>query len=117
MKELNEYKNIWVYLETKDGKLKNVGLELLNPGRMLADATGEKLVGVLIGDGVSALADEVIAHGADSVIVVDAPEYASLPYPLTRMEYKFHREEMVFLHNIVLQSCLKHLPLYHRRLR
>ena len=76
MKELNEYKNIWVYLETKDGKLKNVGLELLNPGRMLADATGEKLVGVLIGDGVSALADEVIAHGADSVIVVDAPEYA-----------------------------------------
>lgn len=76
MKELNEYKNIWVYLETKDGELKNVGLELLNPGRMLADATGEKLVGVLIGDGVSALAGEVIMHGADSVIVVDAPEYA-----------------------------------------
>ena len=41
----------------------------------------------------------------------------SLPYPLARMEYKFHLEEMVFLHNIVLQSCLKHLPRYRRRLR
>ena len=76
MKELKDYKNIWVYLESKNGKLKNVGLELLNPGRMLADATGEKLVGILIGDGVTALADEVLAHGADSVIVVDAPEFA-----------------------------------------
>lgn len=75
MSNFKEYKNIWVYLETKDGKLKNVGLELLNPGRELAAATGEKLVGVLIGDSVAALAKTVIAHGADSVIVVDAPEY------------------------------------------
>ena len=75
MKEFQDHKNIWVYIETKDGQLKNVGLELLNPGRELADGTGEKLVGVLIGDGVAALAPTVIAHGADSVIVVDAPEF------------------------------------------
>lgn len=75
MKEFQEYKDIWVYLETKDGGLRNVGLELLNPGRRLADATGEKLVGILIGDGVTALASTVIAHGADRVIVVDDPAY------------------------------------------
>ena len=76
MKELHEYKNIWVYLESKNGALSKVGLELLTPGRMLADATHEKLVGVLIGDGVGALAQEVISHGADTVLVVDAPEFA-----------------------------------------
>ena len=76
MKEFQDHKNIWVYIETKDGQLKNVGLELLNPGRELADGTGEKLVGVLIGDGVAALAPAVIAHGADSVIVVDSPDFA-----------------------------------------
>lgn len=75
MEHFEDYKNIWVFLETKDGKLKNVGLELLNPGRQLAEATGEKLVGVLIGDGVSDLAQSVIDHGADSVLVVDGPEY------------------------------------------
>lgn len=75
MSDFEAYKDIWVYLETKDGKLKNVGLELLNPARSLADGVGHRLVGVLIGDGVSALAQTVIAHGADRVIVVDAPEY------------------------------------------
>lgn len=75
MSNFDAYKNIWVFLETKNGKLKNVGLELLNPGRELAEATGEELVGVLIGDGVTALADTVIAHGADRVLVVDGPEY------------------------------------------
>jgi len=73
---MEEYKNIWVFLESKGDQLKNVGLELLAPGRQLADATGEKLVGVVIGSGVSAQAQTILAHGADSVIVVDAPEYA-----------------------------------------
>lgn len=31
MKELNEYKNIWVYLETKDGELKMSGLSCSTP--------------------------------------------------------------------------------------
>ena len=30
-------KNIWVFIETDEGKTKSVGLELLNPGRMLAE--------------------------------------------------------------------------------
>lgn len=70
-----KYQDIWVFLETKDGQLKNVGLELLAPGRRLADATGERLVAVLIGDGVTALADTAIACGADRVLVVDNPAY------------------------------------------
>ena len=28
-------KDLWVFIETKDGKARNVGLELLNPGRRL----------------------------------------------------------------------------------
>lgn len=28
-------KDVWVFIETKDGKARNVGLELLNPGRRL----------------------------------------------------------------------------------
>ena len=38
-------KNLWVFIETDDnGAAKNVGLELLCPGRELADKQGGKLV-------------------------------------------------------------------------
>ena len=71
----NSKSKIFVYVETKGQELKNVGLELLRPGRYLADASGSELVGILVGSGISDLAQTVIAYGADSVIVVDAPEF------------------------------------------
>ncbi|HWR06245.1 FAD-binding protein [Sporomusa sp.] len=72
----NQYKNVWVYVEAGDGKPRNVGLELLGEGRNLADAMGQSLAGVLIGDHVGDLAKEVLAAGADQVYVVEAPELA-----------------------------------------
>ena len=70
-------KNLWVFIETgDDGKAKNVGLELLSPGRMLADKQGGKLVGVVIGSNVDEAVQSATAYGADQVIVVDGPEFA-----------------------------------------
>ena len=69
-------KDLWVYVETKeDGSAKSVGLELLNPGRDLADKQGGKLVAIVIGSGVDQAVSDASAHGADQVIVVDGPEY------------------------------------------
>ena len=36
-----EYKNLWVFVETEENEVKPVGYELLNPGRELADKMGE----------------------------------------------------------------------------
>ena len=69
-------KDLWVYIETKeDGSAKNVGLELLSPGRDLADKQGGKLVAVVIGSGVDAAVKDASAYGADQVIVLDSPEF------------------------------------------
>ena len=69
-------KDLWVYVETKeDGSAKNVGLELLGPGRDLADKQGGKLVAIVIGSGVDQAVNDASAQGADQVIVVDAPEF------------------------------------------
>ena len=69
-------KDLWVYVETKeDGSAKNVGLELLSPGRDLADKQGGKLVAIVIGSGVDQAVQDASTHGADQVIVVDAPEF------------------------------------------
>ena len=70
-------KDLWVFVETAaDGTAKNVGLELLTPGRMMADKQGGKLVAVVVGSEVAAAADAAAAHGADQVLVVAGPEYA-----------------------------------------
>ena len=70
-----EYKNIWVYFEIYKGKAKNVGRELLNPGRMLADQTGQELVAVLVGKNAAEAAKEAIAYGADKAIAVEGPQF------------------------------------------
>ncbi|MDR0951355.1 MAG: electron transfer flavoprotein subunit alpha/FixB family protein [Oscillospiraceae bacterium] len=72
-------KDLWVFIEADDsGRAKNVGLELISKARELAGMQGGKLVGVVIGSGTDAAVKAAAAHGADKLIVVDAPEYA--PY-------------------------------------
>jgi len=69
-------KDLWVVVETTpDGGCKNVGIELLTPGRMMADKQGGKLVAIVIGCNAQKAIDEANTHGADQIIVVDGPEY------------------------------------------
>ena len=68
-------KDLWVFIETKDGKARNVGLELLNPGRRLAGIQGGKTVALVIGYNCDEAVKEAIAHGADKVLVVDNEVY------------------------------------------
>ncbi|EIW20362.1 MULTISPECIES: electron transfer flavoprotein subunit alpha [Pelosinus] len=72
----SQYKDVWVYLEIGEGKLRNVGLELLGEGRKLADGMGQSLASVLIGHNVEGLAQEAFAAGSDKVYLVDAAELA-----------------------------------------
>lgn len=70
-------KDLWVFVETnKDGSAKNVGLELLTPGRMLAEKQGGALVAVVVGCQADSAVQAASDYGADKVIWVDGPEYA-----------------------------------------
>lgn len=64
-------KNVWVYIETEDGKEKHVGMELLRPGRKIADLLGEELIGVILGHKVEEVANRALEYGADRIIMVD----------------------------------------------
>ena len=78
-----QYKDVYVFIEQRDGKIQNVAFELLGEARALADKLGEDVVAILLGHDVKGLADECIAYGADKVIVVDSPElkdYTTEPY-------------------------------------
>lgn len=69
-------RDLWVFIETaEDGSARNVGLELLHPGRRLADAQKGALCAVVVGYQTENAVKEAAAYGADKIIVVDGPEY------------------------------------------
>ena len=76
-------KNVYVFVEQREGVIQNVGLELLGKARELADALNEKVYAMLLGHDLTTQAQECIAYGADTVLRVDAPElatYVTEPY-------------------------------------
>ena len=44
-----QYKNVYVFVEQREGVIQNVGLELLGKARELADALNEKVYAMLLG--------------------------------------------------------------------
>ncbi len=66
-----EYRGVMIHAEVAEGKLATIATELLGCGRGLADNLGEELSAVIIGSGVSSLAQEAFAFGADKVYIVD----------------------------------------------
>jgi electron transfer flavoprotein alpha subunit len=76
-------KAIWVFAEQREGALQNVAKELLGKARELAAVRGDEVCAVLPGAGVEPLGAECVAHGADRVYLVEAPElavYTTEPY-------------------------------------
>ncbi len=69
------YKDIYVYIEQREGVIQDVSLELVSEAVKLQKRLYNfDIVGVLIGNDVDGLADTVIGHGANKVIIIDNPE-------------------------------------------
>ena len=67
---MSDSRDVWVFLETKNGGLVNVGLEIHGEARRLADKLGERLVGIILDPNAEELAQTAIEYGADAVIAV-----------------------------------------------
>jgi len=73
---LNDYKGILVFAEQRDGDIQNVALELIGKGRELAASLNEEVTAVVLGHNVEGLSKELIAYGADNVVVADDEKLA-----------------------------------------
>ena len=67
------YHGVGVFIETFNGQGAQVSWELLGKARLLAEQLGSKVVGLLLGSNVQAVAEEAVAYGCDEVHVVDDP--------------------------------------------
>jgi len=93
------WRDVWVFAELEEDRVNPVVLELLGEGRRLADALGEKLCAVLLGNKVQGLTGQLVAGGADRVLVVDRPEltcFQDEPYAAVLADLvKRHRPAIV----------------------
>ncbi len=72
-----DYRHLYVVMEQEEGKLVPVSLEMLCEARRLMDdfnikySSNEKVVALLLGDGVKEISKDLIEHGADVVVLAD----------------------------------------------
>ncbi len=82
--DISSYHGVLVFAEQRNGQIQKVVFELLGIGREIADRLEEPLTAVLIGSGLTeAHSADLIAQGADRVILVDHPHleiYRTEPY-------------------------------------
>jgi electron transfer flavoprotein alpha subunit len=92
---------IWVIASVVDGAVAPVTLEALGAARTLADSLGAYVYGVLLGEGVTELAQTLYQVGADGVRVGDDPALASFalePYLQLLCDlFEQEQPEVVFL--------------------
>jgi len=80
---MSDHKGFWVFIEQLQGRISDVGLELLAKARELADATNTYVGALLLGDFTEEKAKDLINYGADRVFLFSHPEletYHSLAY-------------------------------------
>jgi len=81
----NNYGGIWVFAEQRGGELHEVSLELLGKARELAEQANNRVTAILLGVNIKPLAQTLLDHGADSVLVADDDRldtYRLIPYAL-----------------------------------
>lgn len=75
-------------------------LEILNPARKLADQLQTQVTAVVTGQNIKSIAPEIIAYGADEVVIVDDPrlkEYRILPVATVLAQWIEHKRPEIAL--------------------
>ena len=91
---------VWVFAQREQDGIAEITLELLGKGRELADKLNVGLAAVLLGNRIGELSRDLIAHGADTVYLVQHPEldaYTTLPYTRALVDLVKRFEPAVFI--------------------
>src|SRR6187551_803089 len=115
MNQISKYRNLYVIVEQVDGKIIPVGLEMLSEARRLIDdfnkkySLNEKVIAVILGNGIKDLCKELIYHGADAVIFADDPK---LQYHINKIYTK------VIVHIATDVTCIEKIsPEYSKEFK
>ena len=93
--------NIWVFLEQRENRLADAGLEVLGKSLRLAGEVNGKVGGVLVGHNLEPMIDQVLSYGLDKLFVADHPvlgSYCNETYAgiIDRAVRKYRPEAVLF---------------------
>ena len=95
------HRGVWVFLEARNGALRDVSLQLIGEARRIADKRGTDLTGILPGWKVEPLARQAIECGCDRVLLVEDPRleyYTSRPFTkiMATLRWRHNPEVILF---------------------
>ena len=92
---------IWVFAEQREGRLAEVGLELLGKALELAHPVGWKVASILVGNSINPYCQRLLSFGVDEVLVADHPllsSYCSQSYAKVLEDWvRKYRPEVLLL--------------------
>ncbi len=101
MKDLEDWKGIWVFIEQEEGCAAEVSYELLTAAKQLSvKRGGTEVTALLLGYGVKGMAQDLLSYGADRVLCADhlsLEKYLTLPYTRVIGDLISERKPDIFL--------------------
>jgi len=91
---------VWVYIQQQENRVVEASLEVLGKAKELAQKLGVSVSGLLLGEKVSSLADDIISYGADRVYVLESPfldKYTTTAYAKAVCRFVKKEEPAIFL--------------------
>ena len=98
--KLEEYRNVFVYLENRNGKISRGALEMLGKGKEISVKLDEKVVGIAIGQDLKAVADEAASFGCDLILGAELSDFngfSSVAYTNIISDFIFEQKPNIFL--------------------
>ena len=80
---VNDFSNVWVFVQMDHDGIHHVSLELVGEGRKLANELETELCCMVIGDNAEGVASELAHYEIDKIFAIDHPvlkEYRTQPY-------------------------------------
>lgn len=95
-----EYRDVFVFLETRNHRIVKSSLEMIGIGKEIAQKVDEKLTCIILGNNLKPLAEEAGRYGCDKVLGAESPdldELRTMPYAHYAAEFIEEEKPNIFL--------------------
>jgi electron transfer flavoprotein alpha subunit len=95
-----QYKNVFVFMETREDRLLRPALEMIGVGKKIAEKVNEKLYCIILGSNIKEMANEAVSYGCDVVLGAESPDlkiFRTMPYAKIVTDFVKNEKPNIFL--------------------